>query len=123
MENFMESVKKVLVGTIKGAGDTGEAAVEASKDLVKSGAVSIGDLVKTAFVVVKDTSVDTIDFVKSVVIGAVEATKETGGHTAEGVGKVITEAEKAAGGIVVEGGEQARKGVAKAKEIVMQPFK
>jgi len=116
-------VKKRLKETIEGTGKTGETLVTASKDLLKTGAASVGDLIKAVLEIAKETGVDAEKLVRDVLVGAVEATKDTAGSTAKAVGDVTTKAEEAIGGITEEGGEVVRKAVGKVKDILKEPFK
>lgn len=116
-------IKKTLLDVISGTGEAGETVVSASHKIVKEGGATVGDLIHAVFEIAKETGNDSTELVKDVVIGAVRATTETAGAAEEGAAKVIVEAEKAAGEITVEGGEDVRKGIAEAKEIVKEPLK
>ena len=116
-------VKKTLMDVVSGAGEASKTVVSVSSDIVKEGEATVGDLIHAAFEVAKETGKDTTELVKDVVVGAVGAV--TGGVVAgeEGATSVIVEAEKAAGEITEEGGEDVREGVAQAKEIIKEPLK
>ena len=116
-------IKKTLLEVISGTGEAGQTVVSVSGKIVKEGGATVGDLIHAVFEIAKETGKDTTELVKDVVVGAVKATSETAGVAEEGATEVIIEAEKAAGGITEEGGEDVRKGIAKAKEIIKEPLK
>lgn len=116
-------VKKTLLDIVSGAGEAGKTVVSASRDIVKEGAGTVGDLVHAVFEIAKETGKDAEELTKEVVMGAVDAVKETVGQSQDATAGVLTEAEKAAGDLAEEGGEAVRKGVAKAKEILQEPLK
>lgn len=115
--------KKALLDTITGTGEAGKTVVAVSRQIIKEGGATVGDLIHTVFEIAQETSKDVTELVRDVVIGAVEATTATAGAGEAGVGKIITEAEKAAGEITQTGGEEVRQGIAKAKEILKEPLK
>lgn len=116
-------IKKTLLEVISGTGEAGETIVTASGKILKAGGATVGDLIHAAFEIGKETGKDTTELVKDVVVGAVQATGETAGAAEEGATNIIVEAERAAGEITEEGGEDVRKGIAKAKEIIKEPLK
>lgn len=115
--------KNILTKAIEAVGESGEALVRVSKDIIKEGAVDIGDLIHTGFNVGTNAGKDVIDITKNIVVGAVEATKEAGGSGEDAASEVIQKAEKAAGDIAGEGGEAVRKGIEEAKKVLKEPFK
>lgn len=116
-------IKKTLLDVVSGAGEAGEDVVSASHKIVKEGTATVGDLIHAAFEIAKESGKDTTELVRDVVVGAVKATTESAGAAEAGATQVIVEAEKAAGEITEEGGEDVRKGIAEAKEIIKEPLK
>lgn len=116
-------IKKTLLDVVSGVGEAGETVVSTSHKIVKEGGATVGDLVKMAFEIAKETGKDTTELVRDVVVGAVKATSETAGAAEVGATTVIVEAEKAAGEITEAGGEDVRKGINEAKLIVKEPLK
>lgn len=116
-------VKKSLLDVISGTGEAGETIISASGKIIKEGGATIGELIHAIFEIAKETGQDTTELVKDVIVGAVKATGETAGAAEVGAANIIIEAEKAAGEITEEGGEDVRKGIAKAKEIIKEPLK
>lgn len=116
-------IKKTLLDAISGTGEVGEDIVSASGKIVKEGGATVGDLIHVVFEIAKETGKDTEELVRDVVVGAVQATGEVAGAGEAGATTVIVEAEKAAGEITEEGGEDVRKGINEAKKIVLQPLK
>lgn len=115
--------KARLKNAIEGTGETGETLVVASKDLIKTGAVSVKDLIVAVLEIAKETGVDTEKLVRDVLVGAVEATKDTTGSTEKAVGSVVVKAEEVVGDTAVGGGEAIRRAIAKLKDIVKEPLK
>ncbi len=116
-------IKETLLGVISGTGEAGETVVSASHKIIKEGAATVGDLIHAVFEIAKETGKNTTELVKDAVVGAVKATTETAGAAEAGATEVIVEAEKAAGEITEEGGEDVRKGIAEAKKIIKEPLK
>jgi hypothetical protein len=116
-------VKKDLLEIISGTGEAGKTVVEASASIIKAGGATVGELIHAVFEIAKETGKDATDLVKDVVVGAIGAGTAGVAAGEAGAANIITEAEKAAGDIIEEGGEDVRKGVAKAKEIIKEPLK
>ena len=116
-------IKKTLLGVVSGTGEAGETVVSASGKIVKDGEATVGDLIHVAFEIAKETGKDTVELVRDVVVGAIKATASGAGAAEEGVAEIITEAEKAAGEITEEGGEDVRIGIDEAKKIIKEPLK
>lgn len=116
-------IKKTLLNVISGTGEAGETVVTASGKIVKEGGATVGDLIRVAFEIAKETGKDTVELVRDVVVGAVQATTEGAGAAEKGATEVIVEAEKAAGEITEAGGEDVRIGISEAKKIVTEPLK
>lgn len=116
-------IKKSLLDVISGTGEAGQTVVSVSRDIIKEGAVTVGDLIHIVFEIGKETGKDITSLVKDVLVGAVQAVTETAGAGEKGAAHVIIEAEKAAGEITEEGGEAVRQGVAEAKKIIQEPTK
>lgn len=116
-------IKKTLLDVVNGTGEAGKSVVDASGDIIKSGAGTVGDLIHVAFEIAKETGQDATGLVKDVVVGAIGVATAGVAAGEAGAASVITEAERAAGDITEEGGEAVRKGVAEAKLIVKEPLK
>lgn len=116
-------IKKTLTDAISGTGEVGKSVIEASGEIIKSGGATVGDLIHVAFEVAKETGQDTEELIKDVVVGAINATTSSVAAGETGATSVIVEAERAAGEITEEGGEDVRKGVAEAKKIIQEPLK
>ncbi len=67
-------IKKALLDVISGTGEAGKTVVSVSGDIIKQGEATVGDLIHVTFEIAKETGKDTVDLIKDVDLGAVQAT-------------------------------------------------